>query len=102
MVRGPRRYVLFFAGEPLSGSDAKRLGEALTDRYGQVKVIPVEGDGRAVIIKASEPVARALRGEDRISAPGGVELRPALTSGAIGNLKRRARGAAVDGKIHER
>ena len=99
-ARERKRYVLFFADDPLTEAEISELGAVLVERFGKARAIPVDGNPRAVIIRTVEPVARLLRAE-AVAFPGGVRLRPVLTSGAIGNLKRSARKAAANGKIHE-
>lgn len=100
-ARERKRYVLFFADNPLTEAEISGFGAVLVERFGIARAIPVDGNPRAAIIRTVEPVARHLRAEAVAFSPGGVRLRPVLTSGAIGNLKRSARKAAANGKIHE-
>lgn len=97
----PKRYVLLLAGEEISDAGLRALRKAVGRRLGDLKVISVKGNSRAVIIRTDEPGARAIRSEGVLSAPGGLRLTPVLTSGAIGNLKRRAEEAASNGEVHE-
>lgn len=97
----PKRYVLLMAEAPLSEDDARGLESILGNRFGEVKVIAVDNNPRALIVKTTEPISRALRDEDGVMGPGGTKLRPTLTSGAIGKLKKRAAEASANGKIHE-
>ena len=96
-----RRYLLLLAGVDLSDADIRELQSSLEERFREVKVIGVQGNPRAVIVRAKEPSARALRGEGEVRGPGGVRLVPVLSSGVIGKLKRRAAEARDNGKIHE-
>ena len=100
--RAPKRYVLFMADSDLTEADRARLGEILEKRYGGMKVIPVNGNPRAVVVKTTNLGAPMLRDLDPRLTVGGKELVPTLTSGAIGKLKRRAAPAAANGQVHER
>ena len=101
MARDRKRYVLLFSDDSLSEAEISGLGAILVERFGKARAIPVDGNPRAAIVRTGEPDARVLRAEAVVSGPGGVRLRPVLTSGAIGNLKRSARRAAANGEIHE-
>jgi len=87
------------ADAELSDADRKELAAILEGRHGKVKVIAVEGNGRAVIVKTTNQVAPLLRDEGSPLIVGGKKLAPVLTSGAIGNLKNRATEAAANGKV---
>lgn len=82
--------------------DARSLKSILENRFGNIKVITVDGNPRSLIVRTDAPTARILRSEGEISGPEGIKLIPLLTSGAIGKLKRRAMEAGANGKIHER
>lgn len=90
------------AGADLSDAERKEIGTALERRHGEVKVIAVEGNRRAVIVKTSADVASLLRGEGMVPSVGRKRLVPILTSGAVGKLKRRASEAAANGEVSER
>ncbi len=75
------------------------LEEAIGSRRGPAKAIAVKGNPRAVIVKTSNLVAPLLRGDGRDLHVGGKRLVSVLTSGAIGNLKKRATEAAANGQV---
>jgi len=100
--RPSKRYVLFTAEEALSEGEGRQLAEILERRYGKVKVIPVDGNPRAVIVKTTNRTAPLLRALDPKLTVHGKSLTTVLTSGAIGKLKRRAAPAVANGKVHER
>ena len=82
-------------------SDAERnlLASVLERRHGKVKVIAVEGNPRAVIVKTTDDVVPLLREEGAALSVGGSRLAPVLTSGAVGKLKRRATEVAAYGEV---
>jgi hypothetical protein len=90
--RKPKRYVLLLSEDELTDADRKGLATALEAKYGRVKVIPVEGNPRAVIVKTTNTAAPLLREAGAEPAGGGPPLRTVLTSGSIGKLKSRASG----------
>lgn len=90
------------ADADLSEAERKGLSAILEGRHGKVKLIAVEGNPRAVIVKTTNEVAPLLRSPENGLAIGGKKLTSVLTSGAVGNLKRRASEAAANGKVHER
>lgn len=96
-----KRYVLLEADWEVSEGDRKALAAVLEKECGSVKVIGIEGIPTAVIIKTTDRGARLLRDKGRVLAADGRELRTLLSSGAIGNLKRRAREAGANGEVHE-
>jgi hypothetical protein len=94
-----KRYVLFYAKSDLSEDDFRCFSEVVCGRYQTAKVISVKGNPRAVIIRTTNQIAPALRDIKPGIRVGGVEFVPVLTSGAIGNLKKRALEAAANGKV---
>lgn len=96
-----KRYVLFVADAVISEADRRQLEEILEERHGKVKLISVEGNPRAVIVKTTNEVAPLLRDPEGMLSIAGKSLRPILTSGAVANLKRRGSEPAANGKIHE-
>jgi hypothetical protein len=100
--RTTKRYVLFTSEEALSEGERKQLAEILENRYGKIKLIPVEGNPRAVIIKTTNETAPRLRDLDPKLTIHEKRLTSVLTSGAIGKLKRRAAPAVANGQVHER
>ncbi|HYB07386.1 MAG TPA: hypothetical protein VEB87_04435 [Nitrososphaerales archaeon] len=96
-----KRYVLLLADEDLSEPDWRDLSAIMEKRQWKVKLIAVEGNRRAVIVKTGSEFAFKLRDTGNQLSLGRKRLRPVLTSGAIGNLKRRATEGATNGKIHE-
>ena len=95
-----KRYVLFLAESALTERDMTELASAAKGAYGAVKLIPVEGNPRAVILKTSDAVARVLRRAGNDGWGAGL-LTPVLTSGSIGKLKSRATetGSTRHGKV---
>lgn len=96
-----KRYVLLVADADLSEADKKELTTILEARHGKVKLISVRGNSRAVIVKTTSEAAPLLRDPGARLGVGGKGLVSVLTSGAVGNLKRRASEAAADGEVHE-
>jgi hypothetical protein len=96
-----KRYVLFLADEDLSAAERKELRRTLEERYPGAKVIEVERNPRAIILKTTNAVAPLLRVPGAEPSVGGKKLKPVLTSGAVGNLKRRASEGRANGQVHE-
>jgi len=94
-----KRYLLYMSSADLTQTDFEAIEEVVENRYGCVKAIPIKGNPRAVILKTSSVVATLLRGEEAGLKLGDKVLVSVLTSGAIGNLKRRAPGTPANGKI---
>ncbi|HEV2226390.1 MAG TPA: hypothetical protein VGR56_06250 [Nitrososphaerales archaeon] len=94
-----KRYVLLVADGDLSSEEMKEIGEILEERYGRVKMIPLKENPKAVVVKTDNEIATMLKEPGWALAIGGKGVRPALTSGAIVNLKRRASVAAADGQV---
>ena len=85
----------------LGGHDFADLQRVLDARHGKVKVIEVPGDPRAVIVKTTNVEAPRLREDSPPLRVGGKDLKPVLTSGAVGKLKRNASGGTSDGQVSE-
>lgn len=94
-----KRYVLFYSNVDLSVDDLSRFSEVVRGWHQSAKVITVKGNPRAVIIRTTNQVAPVLRDTKPRIRVAGVEFVSVLTSGSIGNLKKRASEAAADGKI---
>ncbi|HXW94559.1 MAG TPA: hypothetical protein VEJ19_02485 [Nitrososphaerales archaeon] len=94
-----KRYVLFYASSDLSDDEIKRFSEIIKGRFQTAKVIPVKKNPRAVVIRTTNQIAPILRDMKPRIEVDGVEFISALTSGAIGNLKKRASEAAANGKV---
>jgi hypothetical protein len=97
----PKRYVLFRADVDFTGERIELLQSVLDSRYGKVKLIMVKGNPRAVIVKTTNEVAPLLRNAEPPLELGGERIETVMTSGAVGNLKRRALGAKADGQVLE-
>ena len=93
-----KRYVLLLSTSDLSKRDFQALSEVIGKRHPGAKVIPVAANSRAAIVKTTNAIAPVLRDELRLEAQHKT-LRSVLTSGAIGNLKKRASEAAAIGKV---
>jgi hypothetical protein len=91
--------VLLVADADLSAEETKGLAELLQRRHGHVKLIFVDGNARAVIVKTTNAVAPLLRAPEGRLTAGGKALKPVLTSGAVGKLKRRASETARHGQV---
>ncbi|MDE1853112.1 MAG: hypothetical protein KGI38_05100 [Thaumarchaeota archaeon] len=97
-----KRYVLLVADADLSENEKQDLAAVLERRHGKVKLISVDGNPRAVIVKTNNQVAPVLRDPENTLIIGGKTLKTVLTSGAVVNLKRRASEAHSNGEVHER
>lgn len=95
-----KRYVLLESDGDVSEA-VSDLGEFLGKRFGAMKIIEIKGNPFAVILKTTNVVAEQLKELRDGFAVGGKNFIPVLTSGAVGNLKRRAAEAMVDGEIYE-
>jgi hypothetical protein len=73
----------------------KGLKAILERRFSGLKVIALEANPRAIILRGDESMARALRSEGGMNISGGTRLEPRFTSGAIGKLKRAAAEAGL-------
>ncbi|MDG6957281.1 MAG: hypothetical protein JRM74_03065 [Nitrososphaerota archaeon] len=98
----PKRYLLLMADRGVSEEELRALSKSLGGESGGLKVFGVDGNPRAVVVKTTVEVARRIREAGGVSGAGGSRLVPVLTSGAVGNLKRRAREAANYVQVHER
>ncbi len=94
--------MLFLASSDLTDEDVKAFASIIDRRHGPAKVIPVKGNPRSLIVKTTNAIAPLLRGEGAGFRLGDKSLVSVLTSGAIGNLKRRATRAAPNGEIPQR
>jgi hypothetical protein len=94
-----KRYVLFLASSALSEEDLRRFSDVIGERYPASKVIAVKENPRAAIVKTTAEVAPLLRDAGAGLRVGEKGLVSILTSGAIGNLKRRASAAAANGEV---
>ena len=97
----PKRYVLLVADRAISEPEMGVLRAAVERRHPGDKVIEVQGNPRAVIVRTTNEVAPSFRTAGGAPSVGGKKLKAVLTSGAIGNLKRRAVEAATNGQVHE-
>ncbi len=95
----PKRYVLLVADAELTTAEANELSTLLERRYGKVKLIEVEGNRSAIIVKTTNEVAPLLREAGAALKVGRKGLSTVLTSGAVGKLKKRASGVAANGKV---
>ncbi len=98
-VETAKRYVLFISSEDLSQAEVDSFAEAVGRRAGAATVIQVKGTPRALIVKTTNAGASLLRGDGSGLPVGAKRLVSVLTSGAIGNLKKRVPGAAANGKV---
>jgi hypothetical protein len=94
--------VLLLANADLSEAERRELSGMLESRHGKVKVISVEDNPRAVIVKTTNEVAPQLRSSEEPLMVRGKALTAVLTSGAIGKLKRQASGAQAHGQVPQR
>ena len=95
-----KRYVLLESDGDVSET-VHDLAEFLGKRFGAMKIIEIKGNPFAVILKTTNLVAEQLKEIRDGFAVGGMNFVPVLTSGAVGNLKRRAAEAMANGKVHE-
>lgn len=96
-----KRYVLLVSESSFAEVE-KDLADFLERRFGRVKLIEVEGSPQAVIVRTTVDTAAWLKDNREGFFVRGIRLTPVLTSGAVGNLKRRAGEAKDNGKVHER
>lgn len=96
-----KRYVLFLSESELSEGEAEEFAAALEARRWKAKVILPKDCPRALIVKTTTEYAPLMRSGEEAFAPGGKRLKAVLTSGAVGNLKRRAAEATANGQVHE-
>ena len=96
-----KRYVLLIADGAISEPERKMLRSIIERRHQGDKLIEVQGNPRAVIVRTTNEVAPSFRTEEEALNIGGKRLTSVLTSGAVGNLKRRAAEAETNGQVHE-
>ena len=87
------------ADADISEKEIRDFGTYLEKRYGKVKLISVEGNARALIVKTTNEVAPLLRSPERPLRAGGKALVAVLTSGGVGKLKRTASTANAHGEV---
>jgi hypothetical protein len=80
----------------------REFSSVLEKKGWKAKVLPVKGNPRALIVRTTNEFAPLMRGEGEGLRVGGQVLKSVLTSGAVGNLKRRASDATGNGEVHER
>jgi len=95
----PKRYVLFFANSSLSEEDIRKFSEVIGASHPTAKIIMVRGNSKAVIVKTTNQGPPMMQNLGLMVKVGRTELVSVLTSGAIGNLKKRASEAATNGKV---
>jgi len=95
----PKRYILFYSKSDLSEDDLRRLSEVIRGWHQGARIITVKRNPRAVIIKTTNQTVTYLRDIKPGIKVGGVEFVSVLTSGAIGNLKKRASKDGANGKV---
>ena len=91
--------MLFLSKSDLSEEDLRRFLEVIRRLLSEAKITAVKGNPKAVIVKTTNLVAPMLRDLEPGIKVGRTELESVLTSGAIGNLKKRALEAAANGKV---
>jgi hypothetical protein len=96
-----KRYVLLVSDAAISEPQKKTLKSVIERRHPGDKLIEIPGNPRAVIVKTTNDIAPSFRTDDGAPTIGGKKLTAVLTSGAVGNLKRRAAGATPNGQVHE-
>lgn len=96
-----KRYVLLVADADLSGPEMKMLRSVVERRHPGDKLIEIQGNRRAVIVRTTNEVAPSFRTVEGAPTIDGKRLNALLTSGAVGNLKRRVTGAGTNGQVHE-
>jgi len=97
-----KRYILFYAESNLSEDDVRRFTEVVKGWHREARVILVKGNPRAAIVRTTNQVVPLLRDFKPGIRVGGAEFMPVSTSGAIGNLKKRASEAGANGKVPQR
>lgn len=99
--RTAKRYVLFRAESELGEPEMKALSAALASMGWKAKVIAVDGSPKSVIVRTDNGTASRIRAQGGRITAGGRVFVSLLTSGAVGNLKRRAGEGDEDGQVHE-
>ena len=94
-----KRYVLLLADGDLSEGEKKGLASELGERYGKVRVIFVQGNSRAFIVRTTNEAAPLMRGAGGGIFVGARKLTTVMTSGGVGKLKRRVSGAEAHGQV---
>jgi hypothetical protein len=92
-----KRYVLYLADADMVEREVEELGRILENRHGRLKVIAVQGNRRAVIIRTSVEGATEMREMSGKISLGGKQVATVLSSGVIGKLKKRATESALTG-----
>jgi hypothetical protein len=87
--------LLYLSDSDLLPEDLNLLGRVLEGRYGKLKLIHWDPLPRALVVKTTTSTAAAIREGSPQLEVRGKRLIATLTSGAIGNLKRRARTGKV-------
>ncbi len=90
-----KRYVLLLADTAISEPERKALRSVIERRHPGDRLIEVQGNPKAVIVKTTNVFAPSFRTAEGSPIVGGKKLTAVLTSGAVGNLKKRAAGAAT-------
>lgn len=94
-----KRYVLFLADRDMGEEEFRELASSLEERRWDSKLIEVRGAPRAVIVRTTAEYAALMREEGGMPSVRGRRLTPVMTSGAVGNLKRRASEAGPMAKF---
>jgi len=85
-----RRYVLYLADADLDEHETEELGRILEQRHGRLKVIAVQENSRAIIIRTTVEAVHDMREKSGEISLRGKQVEAVLTSGVIGKLKKRA------------
>lgn len=96
-----KRYVLLEFDREVTAAGRKALARYLEQKFGELRLIPIDGNERALVVKTDNVNAPLIREVSRELSFGGGGVKCILTSGSIGKLKRRAsgRGASAVGKV---
>jgi hypothetical protein len=97
MTSGKRYVLLMWEGGPFTDDERKRLTRLLEQRYGNVRVIPVDGSDCSLVVKTDVLGAASMRESISEFRIGEKKIASVLTSGCIGKLKKRALESAASG-----
>lgn len=92
-----KRYVLLEADGDVTPQEWRGFAHHLEERFGKLKVIPVEVNNRAFVVKTDNSTAPRIREKSSELRAGDRRVASVLTSGSIGKLKRRAKESAARG-----
>jgi len=103
MVSSRKRYLLLAWDGEMSPEGRRKLARLIEQRHSKAKLITIDGCEGNLIVKTDVEGAMSMRESFADMVIGDKRVVSVLTSGCIGNLKRRARGSAASelGKVSQ-